>query len=115
MRGFYKKPPAAIPMYGMAYMCNHPMYNMCTLFKDDTDKGLAVVRLYFDEDTKHFWWGPIEDYLANDIYLAPTFKEYFDNHASLPNDDGVYPTEKLRQLMWALRMRPLHKEYYERW
>lgn len=115
MRGFYEK-KNALPTYNRAYACGHPIYNMCTLFKDDTSgKGLAVVKLYFDPDTKVFWWGPIEDYLAEDIYNAPLFNKYFSEHACVADGDGTYPTEKLRPLMWALRMLPLHKECYERW
>lgn len=98
-------------MYGKLYFCNHPVYNSCTLFKVH-DKGLAVIQQRFDIETKSTWWGEIDPWLTDDLYLHPKFKEYFDNRAKTCTD-GLYPTVTIRQIMWALKMKPIKKERWE--
>lgn len=39
MRYYHEKPEIYTSMYGECYICNHPVYNRCTLFKID-DKGI---------------------------------------------------------------------------
>lgn len=91
----------------------NPVYDAATLFTIDND-GLAVVQQQFDETTKHTWWGPITDpSLIRDIYYHPKFKDYFGQHSGKYNQDGNYPTVTVRQIMWALRMKPLKKERWE--
>jgi len=112
MRYFYEPPPITVPMYGQVHCCNHPLYTYCTLYLEG-GIGLAVIQQRFDSVTKHFWWGPIDECLANDIYLSPNFPEYFHSHAAKPTDAGLYFTVPVRSLMWALRMKPLRKEPWE--
>ena len=56
---------------------------------------------------------PIDPWLTDKIYLHDGFKEYFDSHAKRKNQNGEYPTVTVRQIMWALRMKPLKKERWE--
>ncbi len=98
-------------MYGKTYICDHPVYNKCTLFLIN-NKGLAVIQQRFDYETKKTWWGEIDEWLTDAIYVHPKFKEYFDSIAE-EAVDGIFPTVTIRQLMWHLRMKPLYKERWE--
>lgn len=98
-------------MYGELYICNHPVYSRCTLYQIN-DKGLAVIQQRFNPITKSTKWGELDDWLTDDIYLHPNFKEYFDERAGKCTD-GLYPTVTIRQLMWALKMKPINKERWE--
>lgn len=111
MRYHYRKPAIHISMYGETYICNHPVYNKCTLFKIN-DKGLAVVQQRFDCNSKTTFWSEIDPWLTDDIYLHPNFKEYFDMRAGTCTD-GLYPTVTIRQIMWALKMKPIKRERWE--
>lgn len=111
MRYHYKKPSIYLSMYGKLYICDHPVYSRCTLFEID-DKGLAVIQQKFDPATKSTSWGELDKWLTDDIYLHPKFKEYFDKKAGKCTD-GLYPTVTVRQLMWALKMKPIHRERWE--
>ena len=98
-------------MYGSTYICNHPVYDKCTLFKIE-DKGLAVIQQRYDSDSKTTWWGEIDPWLNDDLYLHPKFKSFFDDRAG-GCTDGLYPTVTIRQIMWALKLKPLPKERWE--
>lgn len=111
MRYHYEKPKLYSSMYGRIYRCNHPVYNECTVYLIK-NKGLAVIQQRYDKSTKRTWWGKIDDYLVDDIYLNPHFKEFFDNRAKA-SDDGLYPTVSIRQIMWALKIKPLPREPWE--
>lgn len=111
MRYHYEKPSIYVPMYGEIYICNHPIYSRCTLFKID-EFGLAVIQQRFDEKRKATWWSEIDEWLTNDLYLHPRFKEYFDKRAGKCTD-GLYPTVTIRQMMWALKMKPIPRERWE--
>lgn len=93
------------------YKCNHPVYNVCTLFKIG-GKGLAVVQQRIDKDTKLTWWSEIDPWLTDEIYLHPRFKKFFDERAS-ECTDGLYATVTIRQIMWGLKMKPLPKQRWE--
>lgn len=98
-------------MYGNTYICDHPVYNRCTLFKE-ANKGIAIIQQRYDDKTKQTWWGEIDPWLTDDIYLNTGFKELFDSRAGECRD-GIYPTITIRQIMWALKMKPLSKERWE--
>lgn len=98
-------------MYGSTYRCCHPVYDRCTLFKIG-NKGLAVIQQRYDQDTKTTWWGEIDAWLTDSLYLHPKFKEYFDDRAREATD-GLYPTVTIRQIMWALKIKPIPKERWE--
>lgn len=75
-------------------------------------KGVAVIQQRYDKDTKTTWWTEIDPWLTDPIYLHPNFREYFDERAG-ECIDGIYPTVTIRQLMWALKMKPISKERWE--
>ena len=111
MRYHYEKPDIYLSTYGQDYICNHPVYNKCTLFTID-EKGLAVIQQRFIPETKSTYWDAIDPWLKNQLYLHPKFKEYFDKRAG-ECTDGLYPTVTIRQIMWALKMKPLKRERWE--
>ena len=98
-------------MYGRTYICNHPVYNRCTLFELD-QRGLAVIQQRYDSDTKQTWWGELDPWLPNDLYLHPKFKTFFDERSG-PSVNDIYPTVTIRQIMWALKMKPLPRKQWE--
>lgn len=108
---YYHQLTHQTPKHGRVYRCNHPFYNYCTLYLKDS-KGLAVVMQKFDTERKAIYYDKLFVCLANDIYEAEGFEEYFEEHAG-PERDGLYPTVTVRSIMWALRMRPLRKEWWE--
>lgn len=111
MRYHYEKPSIYLSMYGTTHSCNHTVYTNCTLYKSG-DKGLAVIQQRYDCETKHTWWGEVDPWLTDDLYLHPRFAEYFSERARAAMDD-IYPTVTVRQIMWALKMKPLPKERWE--
>ena len=111
MRYHYEKPSIYLSMYGSTHICDHPVYNDCTLFKIE-DRGLAVIQQRYDPDTKNTYWGEIDPWLTDTLYLHPKFKEFFDERSSEGKDD-IYPTVTIRQIMWALKMKPMKKERWE--
>ena len=108
MRYHYKKPSIYLSKYGDKYNCNHPVYNVYTLFKIG-DKGLAVIQQRIDKDTKLTWWSDIDPWLTDELYMNPGFKKFFDERSGACTD-GLYPTVTIRQIMWALKMKPLKKQ-----
>lgn len=72
MRYHYEKPGTSVPMYGETYICDHPVYYACTLYKIG-DLGLAVIQQRYREDRKSTWWNAIDDNLRNDLYLNTGF------------------------------------------
>lgn len=111
MRYHYEKPAIYLSTYGVTYTCDHPVYDKCTLYKIG-NKGLAVIQQRFDEEFKSTWWSEIDPWLTDIIYLHPKFKEVFVQRAD-ECEDGLYPTVTIRQLMWALKMKPMRKERWE--
>lgn len=111
MRYHYEKPSIFLSMYGTTYRCNHPVYSKCTLYLLD-DKGLCVIQQRYDPDTKRTWWSEIDPWLTDSIYLHPRFKDYFDSRAK-ECSNGLYPTVTIRQLMWALKMKPIKRHQWE--
>lgn len=109
MRYSYVKPKNYIPVYGELYLCNHPLYDRCTLYKIG-DRGLAVIQQRC-EDKKTFWT-EIDPWLQNELYLHSDFYQYFTDR-SKRSADGLYPTVTIRQIMWALRMKPLKRQVWE--
>lgn len=111
MRYHYEKPTIYSSMYGSTYTCNHPVYNECTLFKV-YNKGLAIIQQRFDCETKTTSWSQIDPWLTDVLYLHPKFQEYFDERSG-PCIDGLYPTVTIRQIMWALKIKPMQKARWE--
>lgn len=111
MRYHYEKPSRYFSMYGTTYVCKHPVYDRCTLFSMG-NQGLAVIQQRYDADSKKTWWGELDPWLTDTLYLHPRFKAYFDDRAG-ECSDGLYPTVTIRQIMWALKIKPLKRERWE--
>lgn len=111
MRYHYEKPAIYSQIFGKTLVCSHPVYDKCTLYQIGS-KGLAVIQQRFDEKTKNTWWSEIDPWLSNDLYLHPKFKEFFESRAG-ECTDGLYPTVTVRQIMWALKMKPLPRNRWE--
>lgn len=111
MRYHYEKPELYTSIYGERYVCDHPVYDCCTLFRID-EKGLSVIQQRFDAETKTTWWSDIDPWLTNELYLHPRFKDFFDERAG-ESVNGLYPTVTIRQIMWGLKMKPMLRERWE--
>ena len=111
MRYHYTPPQFNTHMYGEVYICDHPVYDRCTLYKI-SNKGLAVIQQRYDILTKSTYWTEIDECLVDTIYLNARFKEFFDERAGYICDE-LYPTVSVRQIMWALKMKPLKRERWE--
>lgn len=111
MRYHYEKPKIFSSLYGKHYSCNHPAYSSCTLYLME-DKGLAVIQQRFDPKTKKTWWGEVDPWLTDHIYLTSGFKKFFDERSGTCTD-GLYPTVTIRQIMWALKLKPIKRERWE--
>lgn len=111
MRYHYEKPELYLSMYGNTYECNHPVYSRCTLFKAGK-RGLAIIQQRYDPETKHTYWTEIDPWLTDTLYLHKRFKEYFDERSG-ESDNGLYPTVTIRQIMWALKIKPVKRECWE--
>lgn len=111
MRYHYEKPSIYMSMYGETYICDHPVYNRCTLFRI-RDRGLAVIQQRYNQEEKSTVWAELDPWLTDDLYLHPKFKAFFDDRAKTCTD-GMYPTVTVRQIMWALKIKPIPRERWE--
>ena len=111
MRYHYEKPAIYASMYGTTYICEHPVYDRCTLFQIE-NRGLAIIQQRYDAKTKTTWWSEIDPWLTDVLYLHPKFKSFFEERAGVVAD-GLYPTVTIRQIMWAFKMKPIPKERWE--
>lgn len=111
MRYHYEKPSVYFTMYGSTYTCNHPVYDKCTLYLIG-NKGLAVIQQRYDPQTKSTTWGEIDPWLTDELYLHPGFEKFFDERSGEATD-GLYPTVTVRQMMWALKCKPIPRERWE--
>lgn len=111
MRYHYEKPDLYFSLYGQTVESNHPVYSKCTLFEIDK-RYLAVIQQRYNPENKSTWWGEIDPWLTDELYLHPGFKKFFDERAG-EIKDGLYPTVTIRQIMWALKMKPIKRERWE--
>lgn len=111
MRYHYEKPEIYTSMYGTIYECDHSAYWRCTLYKIN-DRGLAVIQQRFAPASKATYWTEIDPWLTDELYLNEGFKKFFDERSG-ECKDGLYPTVTIRQIMWALKMKPIPRERWE--
>lgn len=111
MRYHYQKPEYYTTRYGCVYICNHPVYDSCTLYSIGLN-GLAVIQQRFDSESKITFWSEVDPWLVDTLYLHPLFREYFSKHCGRAIN-GLYPTVTVRQIMWGMKMKPLSKERWE--
>lgn len=74
--------------YGSVYSCNHPVYRVCTLYKERS-KGLCVIQQRYNEKSKATYWSAIDPYTPDSTWL-----------------DSCESAEILYKDMIALGMRP---------
>ena len=72
IRYHYEKPDIYFSLYGITYICEHPLYNSCTLFKVGK-LGLAVIQQRFDPETKNTLWSETDPRLTDILYLHTRF------------------------------------------
>lgn len=77
--------------------------------KHSTKEQLEAI---LNEYEKRTWWNEIDPWLVDALYLHPKFIEFFNERGGKPKD-GIYPTVSIRQIMWALKMKPLKRERWE--
>lgn len=111
MKYHYEPKPIARAHYGEIYICDHPVYSRCTLYRI-REKGLAVIQQRYNQLEKTTYWTEIDPVLIDDIYLQPRFYDFFQAR-SAEERNGLYPTVTVRQIMWALKMKPLKRERWE--
>lgn len=99
------------PRHGGPYRCDHPVYEHGTLYFHD-GVGFVVIQQRYDKTTRHTWWDEIDPWLVEEIYHADKFPEFFQANAQ-KRVRGYFPTFTIRQVMWALRMKPLKKQPWE--
>lgn len=73
---------------------------------------MAVIQQRYSAKTKRTWWGEIDPWLNDELYLHPKFKEFFDSRAA-KCENGLYPTVTIRQIMWALKFKPIVRQRWE--
>lgn len=112
MRYHYRPPLLYISTCGETYICNHPAYSRCTLYRKG-ELGLAVIQQRYDPEAKKTWWTEIDPELTDVLYLHERFDLYFEKKAGVKNSQDLYPTVTVRQLMWGLKMKPLKREPWE--
>ena len=71
-----------------------------------------MIQQRYDPKTKQTWWGEIDPWLVNELYLHMGFKKFFDERSDECRN-GLYPTVTIRQIMWALKMKPIKRERWE--
>ena len=111
MRYHFEKPRIYASMYGERYICDHPVYTVCTLYRI-RDRGLAVIQQRYDAASKSTSWTEIDPWLTDVLYLHPDFMAFFEQRAG-QCVNGLYPTVTVRQFMWALHLKPLKRERWE--
>lgn len=111
MRYHYEPKTLYCSMYGVTYECRHPVYTRCTLYLEG-ERGMAVIQQRYNPADKTTWWTEIDPWLTDDLYLQAGFLQYFNKFAGNAKD-GLYPTVTIRQIMWALKMKPLKREPWE--
>lgn len=85
MRYHYNKPDHYTSMYGQTYICDHPVYSHCTLYKIG-EKGLAVIQQRYIPEIKSTCWTEIDPWLTTPIMRKLYFK------------GGIYYEEIIRRL-----------------
>lgn len=110
MKYHIEKPIFQSEVFGVTYRNNHPVYDYGTLFLFGK-KGLVIIQQFIDSD-KRTYWGPVEPYLINAIFITKDFEKLFERYSS-EKLDGSYPTITIRHALHWLKMKPPKKELWE--
>ena len=112
MRYYTEKPKNIKPHTLYFRRLDHPMYNSCNVYELSSDVGLAIVQQRFNPKLKVFWYSAPDSWIMDEIIFHPSFADYVFTHADKATL-GLYPTVTVRQVMFALKMKPLKKEWWE--
>ena len=102
-----------LPFSINTYSCDHPLYSTCTLFQDG-DIGLAVVQLRYSKTTKMAFYTAIDSDISVAIGLNEGMPDYIKEHGAEKDEKGLYPTKEVRKVMWALKIKPIPKNTWEK-
>ena len=113
MRYFYKKPKEVKDhsIY-FKHMDENPLYNSCRLYMISDEEGLAIIQKRFNPKLKVFFYNAPDAWIMDEILRNPKFADYVFEHAG-ECKDGIFPAVTVRQVMYALKMKPLEKEWWE--
>lgn len=112
MKYYYERPESWILTKGYVSDFNHPLYNKATVYSRQ-GVGVAIVQQRFNTTTKVTWWGPIDPWLVDEIAYSENFNDWFEKNADGKDENGLYPTFTIREVMWAMKMKPLKREIFE--
>lgn len=112
MRYYTEKPEDAKRHCVYFRRTNHPLYNSCNVYEVGDGLGIAVVQQRFNPKLKVFWYSAPDSWIMDEIIKHPRFNEYVFSHADKAAI-SYYPTVTVRQLMYALKMKPLPKQRWE--
>lgn len=113
MRYYMEKPKGAKRHSVYFQRCDHPMYNSCCVYEVGEGKGIAVVQQRFSPKLKVLWYGAPDSWIMDEVIKNAGFADYVFEHAQ-ECKDGLYPTMTVRQVMFALKMKPLKREWWEK-
>ena len=54
-----------------------------------------------------------DEWIVDKLYLNKHFRAYFEKFSGVKSEKGFYPTVTLRQIMWALKMKPIKRKVWE--
>lgn len=100
------------------YRCTEKLTNAIIQFMINVrySKWIRKAWRLFSRDTtpstKNTWWGEIDPWLTDCLYLHEKFLVFFNDRSGEP-ENGIYPTVTIRQMMWAMKMKPLKRERWE--
>ena len=112
MKYYYERPESWFYTQAITASFNHPLYNKGTLYDKD-GRGLVIIQQRFNAKTKVMWWGPIDPWLVDTLTFKENWEKWFDQNAEEKDEDGLYPTFTIREVMWAMRMKPLKRQIFE--
>ena len=93
----YEKPTEYSSIYGTTYNCDYPVYSECALFKIN-ENGLAIIQQRYNRRNKTTYWGQIDPWLIDELYLRKNFEMFFNERSGQCVND-LYPTVTIRQIM----------------
>ena len=102
--------PTTEYIYHKPYEVDHPLYDRATLY---SVRGFGLCIIQQRVDGKKTYWTELDEWLVDDIARHWGFNAFFWQNAAKMDKDGFYPTVTVRQIMWALRMKPLGRERWE--
>jgi len=91
--------------------CSHLVYERCTVLFDEK-KCVRIVQQHYNPETRHTWWAEVDPKLLSLICCQNKSYEWF-NEKAVPLDSKVIPAYTIRQVMWALRVKPMPKLPWE--